>query len=215
MRKDLIQCFFTTAERVFRFLENDHDFHFLCGTLNHTNNYKIIKPYRGTDESISVITRFEKDGHALELIYDTEFFIIDRFIYFSPFERFGLMELLEAAKIDTTSIDNKTKYFHDQNSIEHMLSTTAEVLKSNSKIVLRRDDLLMKRAAIMREARLEQIIRNKYAETIEHICTMAAKAFLEKNYKSVVMLLMPYQADLPKSELKKLELAKAQLRKSE
>ncbi|MEZ5815394.1 MAG: hypothetical protein R3E13_11855 [Alphaproteobacteria bacterium] len=209
----VLRCFFSECERHFRFLEERHGYSFLCGMAEYKNNYKIIKPLEDRPEegrSFSAVTRYEKDGRAIEICFGNELFMVEAYSFYNPFERFELAEILTAARKDSQCLAGD-KGVSTPELIQKTLGRIATCLEKHARVILNPGPKLLERAMTIRSARLEQGLRQKHSDALQAICADAASAYLEKNYRRVVELLEPHKAYLQKADLKKLERAKKYL----
>jgi len=211
--EQLLKCFFSECERQFRFLEQRYGYNFFCGLSEYQKNYKIIRPYNGQQEigeSFLATIRYEKDHTAIEIIYSSDQFFIEGYMFYSPADRFEFSEILTAARKSNGNIAGDWG-ITDNFIITKTLQTMSACFEKNSHILLDPSVKLMDRALRIRHTRLEQAIRTQHSENIKEICAQAALAFREKNYRLVVKLLEPCRDYLKKADLKKLDRARQNL----
>ena len=211
--KDLLSCFFTECETQFRFLELEHGFHYFSGLVQYKGGRAIITPYKDhKDQTIKngfqAMTRYEKDDDAFEIVFDDMYLSLEGYAYYNRVHRFEFSEMLEAAKRSDSAILIKKKSVSHKESLRETVKQMAAPFRSHIEHFIKPNPKLIERALTMRGKRMEHQIRSHYKTIIEESCTKAAKAFLEKNYQSVIKLLMPYERDLSAADLKKLEKAK-------
>ncbi len=209
---ELLRCFFSECERNFRFLEERYGYHFICGLAEYQKNYKIIKPLNDQKiyDSFSAITRYEKEEHAIEIVYGNEQFLIEAYTFYNPYDRFELSEILTAARRNDEEL-NGDWGVTNPDLIQKTIKRLANNLQSHARIVLDPKAKLLERAMTIRNTRLEQAIRQKHSDSIENACKDAASAFRKKDYRRVVQLLEPHKGYLKKADIKKLERARKSL----
>ena len=81
-------------------------------------------------------------------------------------------------------------------------------VKKHRRVVLEPGQKLLDRALTMRGKRLEQRIREQHKNDIQKASIEGAKAFLEKDFRRVIELFVPYETYLSAADLKKLNLAR-------
>ncbi len=98
--KNLLEHFFSGCESKLRFLEQRHGFSYISGLAEYRNNSKIIRPWREQDitETFTALTRYERADTSLEIMFGEHQFIIESFVYYGPYQRFSLTEVLTAAR---------------------------------------------------------------------------------------------------------------------
>jgi len=207
---ELLTCFFQQCEKRFRFLELSHGHSYLSGMAEYRNNYKIIVPYRGTHqaEPFIAVTRYEKDGHAVEVVYGHENFTLDVFIYTDPSTRLSLKDLI-IAKRSNFQFEVAENWISKPDVIEGTLDFYADTMQANAKSFLPPNAKLVERALTIRGKLLEQAIRAHYEKALEEAKTRAAEAFLRKDYQMVIDLLAPFADALDGASAKKLKRARA------
>jgi len=210
---ELLKCFFSECERNFRFLEQRYGYSFFCGLVEYRNNYKLIKPINSgiIHEPFIAVTRYEKDGCALEFSYSSQHFVIENQAFYNPVDRFSLAEILYAARKSGGQALNGDWGLTNEALIHNTIQGMAATTEKYARIFLNPSSKLLNRAMAIRSKRMEQKIRQKHLQTIKLVCQDAAKAYREKNYRQVVRLLEPFRQYLKKAEIKKLERAKALL----
>ncbi len=206
---ELLRCFFSECERHFRFLEERYGYNFICGLAEYQKNYKIIKPLNNQkiDGSFLAVTRYEKDNKAIEITYGNEQFLVEAHTFYNPFDRFQLAEILIAARKDEKKLTGDWGVTNPD-LIQKTVQRMAHALEKHARIVLEPGPKLLDRAMTIRNARLEQSIRQKHNDIIKSVCEDAAGAYRMKNYRRVVQLLEPHKNYLQKADIKKLARAK-------
>jgi len=209
---ELLRCFFSECERHFRFLEERYGYSFICGLAEYQKNYKIIKPLNDqkVDGSFLAVTRYEKDERAIEICFGNEQFLIEAYTFYNPFDRFELSEILTAARKDNEQLAGDWGVTNPE-LIQKTILRIASSLQDQAHIILEPKPKLLARAMTIRNARLEQSIRQKHNDTLKSICEDAASAYREKNYCRVIQLLEPHKNYLQKADIKKLNRAKKYL----
>lgn len=210
---DLLACFFSECEKRFRFLEQRHGYSYLSGMATYKNNYKIIVPYTHTSsvqDPFLAVTRYEKDNHALEILYGDDDYIMEVFIYIDPITRISLKDLMAAKRVPYAMPD-KMSWVTQNALIEKMVQAFAHTVKEHKKSFLLPDAKLVERALTMRSKLTEQTVRAHYKKGMEDASVRAAQAYMQKNYQEAVETLEPFEKNLSKSDLKKLKLARENL----
>ena len=210
--KQLLEHFFSGCESKLRFLEQRHGFTYISGLAEYRNNSKIIRPWRGqeVEETFIALTRYERAETALEIVFGEQQFIIESYVYYGPYQRFSLAEVLTAARKFSKGRTNDWGITRPQ-LIDESLMRIAKNLQNHHKAVLEPNEKLRERMLTIRDVQLEQAVRQHFSRTLKEATLAAAKAFREKNFRMVISMLEPYKNFLPSSELKKLQLAKKQI----
>ena len=206
---NLLSRFFSECENCFAFLKQKHDFEELTGLAFFEHGRQIIKPYYVGDapaETFWAISRYEKDGLAIELSYGDKSFILEGHIYYQHMQRVGFEEVLQMAKKDDTDVRSRP-WLTSEHHVAEAITDIAQSIKKNKPYFLKYNEKFVERTMVMRAQRLQQAIRDQHKQNIKYISLMSAQAFQEKNYKRVIQLLRPYQQYLEPGELKKLDLA--------
>lgn len=209
----LLRCFFSQCERKFRFLEERHGYNFFYGLVEYRKNFKLIKAVESYDisGSFQAIVRYEKDEQALEMLYGSEQFQIEGYAYYNAIDRYTFSEILKASRKQTDMFQSDWG-LTDPKLIEKTVSQFAYAVEKNARVLLDSNPKVLERANTIRNALLEQTIRQYHAEMLKRISEDAARAFREKNYRRVIELLNPHKEHLKKAELKKLQRAEELLR---
>jgi hypothetical protein len=210
--KNLLEHFFSGCESNLRFLEQRHGFSYISGLAEYRNNSKIIRPWRGQEitETFTALTRYERADTSLEILFGEQQFIIESLVYYGPYQRFSLSEILKAARKIPKGKTNDWGITRPQ-LIDESLGRIAKNLLSHHKVILEPNTKFLDRMLTIRNVQLEQAVRRHFSQTIKDATLLAAKAFREKNFRMVISVLEPYKNFLPSSELKKLQIAKKQL----
>lgn len=210
---ELLRCFFSECERQFRFLEERYSFSFLYGLVEYKNNFKLIKavPNQDVDVPFQAIVRYEKDTRAIELLYGGEQFQIDAYIYYDPIDRFSFPEILKASRKDV-GVPVGDWGVTDSERVKKTTGEMAQVVDQYARILLDPSEKVLSRAKTMREALLEQAVRQRHAEILDVIAEDAATAYRKKDFRKVIELLKPHEPHLKKAELKKLQRAQTFLK---
>lgn len=206
----LLACFFSDCENQFRFLEDEHDYSYFSGIVTYRHNHKIIVPCKNPEEEAHpfvACARYEHKDWAIEILFDEENMKIDQRFYHKGIHRFSKDDLLKSAK-KTCSFKALDKPVVNEQSIYDTSAEFADFLKRYQNWVLDPNDKFIERALTMKERLLEQQIRQKFEKDMRDISEMAAKAFMQKNYKKVIRLLMPYKQTLTGADQKKLTQAR-------
>ncbi|GJL85763.1 MAG: hypothetical protein DHS20C02_15380 [Micavibrio sp.] len=205
----LLACFFAECETQFRFLETKHGFKYFSGLVDYKGGRQIITPYKNQtiENGFQAMTRYEKDDDAFEIIFDDMYLSLEGYAYYNRINRFEFSEVLEAAK-KTDSVLTGKKPVHHRDGVREAIEQIATPFKNHIKHFVAPTPKLIERALTMRGKRIEHKVRSHYEAIVQEACAKAAKAFLKKNYQSVIELLSPYERDLSAADLKKLEKAK-------
>lgn len=209
----LLKSFFSECERHFRFLEQRYGYGFFCGLCEYQNNYKIIKPFNGHNDisdSFIAVTRYEHSNQAIEIVYNSDQFFMDGYVFYSPADRFGFSEILNASQRADPRVDSDWG-ITDNVLITRIVERFAQGFKKNASLILNPQGKILDKALRIRHSKLETVIKKRHNEDIKLICEQAALAFREQNYRLVVKLLEPYKNYLKQADLKKLDRAKKYL----
>lgn len=209
----LLRCFFSESGRKFRFLEQKHGFECISGLAEYKNAYRIIRPFSGDQEAgdrFLAMVRYERDGRAFEILYGGADMILE-FHSCHHVARFTPAEILAAARRHGGGLSGAQGVAHEK-TIEDVLERFSKALGKHPKILIDPPAHILERARSIREKHLEQAIRKHYRQTLERVSRQAAKAYREKDFPKVVRLLEPHKAALCASDLKKLHLARSQMR---
>ena len=211
--RDLLTCFFKECEKQFRFLEENHGYTYLSGLTEYRQNYKIIVPYntQKVEEPFLGLTRYEKGDHAVEILYGDDDYILEMFIYINATMRFNLYDLMLAARRDVLFEQNPSWVTQDTR-IHDLVRHFAKSMRADSALFLTPSDRLVNRALTMRSKIMEQSIRAHLKKSVETATHKAAQAFVQKDFKQVIEILEPFQEHLGSADIKKLKLAKQQLK---
>ncbi len=209
----LLRCFFLECERKFRFLEQKHGFEYISGLAAYKNAYRIIRPYHGQeiDAAFLAMTRYEKDGYALEIVYGGQDMALELYSCHERILRFTPAEILTAARKYGGGLA-AGRGVAQEGMIEDILARFSRAFGKYPKILLDPPPHIVDRARSIREKHLEQAVRKHYRLSLEQAVRQAAKAYREKDFLKVVHLLEPHRAALGGADLKKLHLARARLR---
>ena len=212
---ELLRCFFSECERKFRFLEERHGYNFFYGLVEYRKNFKLIKAVESYDNlgSFQAIVRYEKNEQALEVLYGSEQFQIEGYVYYNAVDRYTFSEILKAAK-KQGDIFQCDWGLTDTKLTEEAISQFARAVEKNARTLLEPNPRILERANTIRNTLLEQTIRQYHTEMLKSVSEDAARAFREKNYRRVIELLNPHKEYLKKAELKKLQRAEELLRTS-
>lgn len=209
---NLLTCFFTECERQLRFLEQEHGFYYLSGLTRYHNGRQIIMPYQGQDYTppFFATTRYELGDLALEVTYSDETYRLEVQVFYNRIQRLQLHEILKAAK--------KMVWLRDQDfiassprALKKCIERIQAVLHKHGDLVLTPSDRLLEKAQAIRDTLLEQNIREQYKKDMHQASTLAARAFLQKEFPRVIELLSPYERDLGAADLKKLDQARKKI----
>ncbi|MCB9982826.1 MAG: hypothetical protein H6861_04000 [Rhodospirillales bacterium] len=208
----LLQHFFSSCERSFRFLEQRHGYTFFCGLVEYQNNYKIIKPFNQEhyDGSFNAVTRYEKGDQAIEINYSSDQFAIEACGFYNPINRLELCEVMTAARKTSPALEGDWGVT-DETLLQNSISSLAQAVEKYARVLLEPSDKLLNRALTIRDKRLEQTIRQMHQTHIDDACRDAAKAYRQRDFRNVVRLLEPHKRYLKRGDLKKLERAKKSL----
>ena len=209
---ELLRCFFSECERRFRFLQDRHGYHFICGLGEYRNNYRIIRPPDGRriDESFLAVARYEQHERAIEMTYAHERFAIEAHAFYNCYERFGLDEMLSAARKNAEELRGDWGAASPA-LVQKTLRRIAADLETYAHIILEPKPRLLARAVTIRNSRVEHAVRQKHRDLVAKACKDAAAAYRKKDYRNVVALLGPHEKHLQKADLKKLSRAKKYL----
>ncbi|MCC7305841.1 MAG: hypothetical protein IT558_06235 [Alphaproteobacteria bacterium] len=209
----LLACFFTECEKEFRFLEQELGFTYYSGLAEYREGRLVIQPYdpgENYESNGQAVTLYEKDATAFEISYNQENFVLDLYLYFGQVYRLELSEMLRAAKKEM--LPGMDAPFHVRPAeLAKVLKEAALLLRDNKDVILHPDGKILDRALTMREKLLEQRIREQYRKAFDAAREQAARAFLHKDYRQVLLLLSPFERDLDPADVKKLDIARKNL----
>lgn len=200
--------FFSECESKFRFLELHHNFSYMNGLQELKDHRKIIKPYDENsllDDNTLAITRYERGNIVIEITFSYPFGHTECLIFYDPILRFSLQDLLMAARKTITTEDMTLK------DAPRTLIHLAEDLRTHVETLLNPTQKMLDRALSIRHTRIEEVVRKNFMQNLKTRVNSAARAFTEKNYRQVIILLTPYKKYLEPTEAKKLEIAKKRL----
>lgn len=212
----LLEAFFSCCERVFRFMELEHNFSYISGLLEHKNGRRIIKPVAAMDNAPAklphAITLYENSQADLDISYLPANCIVEITITQNGVQRFDLLQLLAAAhrSINAAKLNQAV---HHEEAMNDVLSHAAHLVKENIDCILEPTPALLQRAILAQEKMQEHKIRARFIRDLEETSRDAARAFLKKDYKRVIELLRPYEAHLDSADKNKLALAKREILK--
>ncbi|MCK5284996.1 MAG: hypothetical protein KAJ86_05360 [Alphaproteobacteria bacterium] len=204
----LLTCFFAECESAFRFLELNHGYSHISGIVNYKQGRQIIIPYKGQsiDGCFLVVTRYEKNNHAIEIIYGGAEFMIEVYSFFDQIHRLSFSDILRATKKKNIILNNN-QWLMRESQIKYTICLMADVIEKNKTAFITPSKNFIDRALTMREKRMENLIRAQYNRDKAYVCILAAKAFLNKDYRRVIELFRPFERDLSIADKKKLRLA--------
>ncbi len=212
----LLTCFFEDCENQFRFLQDDYEYIQFSGLVTYRHNHKIIIPFHSStnvSHPYVACARYELKDWAFEIVFDEDQMKINQYFYHKGIHKFSKDDLLKTAK-KTCAFKALDKPVANKQSISDMFMEFADFLKRYKNWVLLPDDKFIERAIVMKEKLMEQQLREKLDKDMKDISEMAARAYMQKNYKKVIELLMPYKQILTGADQKKLVQARENIRTS-
>lgn len=207
---DLLTCFFQESEKQFRFLEEEHGYMYLSGLAEYQKNYKIIKPYKNDRQDgkppFFAVTRYEKQTHAIEILYGDKQYVLEIYIYPDMVTRLNLREIIAAMRSDYPIMQN-VSHLLEKEKITQSLALFSQVMQKNPKII-EPSERLIERATTMQSKLMEQGVREHLKKLVQNASILAAEAFVDKNYTKVIDLLEPLEGYISISDQKKLNIAR-------
>lgn len=210
----LVHKFVNIAKEEFAFLSDEYEF----------SNETIIEAYtkdglkRVEIDAIDVLQaffcirlKFIKKNLELSFSYgDREFnieCIISNYLNNGQIERYSLWEWLDVLKIKDERQTSGT-FVLDLDRLEYIVRDIAAVLKT---CLTRIENANESDLNLLKEIRDRRIAEERHHVMIDRknrTATQARQVFYKKEYKRVIELLSPFEADLSPSELKMLEYTK-------
>ena len=209
---DLLTCFFTECESQFRFLEQKHGYSYLSGLVEYRGGRQIITPYRNQfiDGPFRAVTRYEHDSINLEIVYGDKDYALEAYACYEHIYRLSLSDILSAVKKPDAGRTRHWLVTHEE-LVQDSVRSIANTVRKQWRHFLNPKPKVIERALSIRSKLMEQAIREQYKQEMDMASREAAKAFLEKDFTMVLMLLMPYERDLSPGDAKKLGLARRSL----
>jgi hypothetical protein len=191
----------------------EHGFIYISGIAEYIKGRQIIRPLRGdqiTDSSANLITRYEKGELAIEFAYTVPDGRLDCLVYPDRINRLRLQDILQALKkqADVQILEHPLP---QPESLKSALHLVASLLHDNQALLDDADRRIFERAMVLREKLIEHHLREQLKREIDLACAQAARAFMQKDYSRVIILLRAYENFLSSGDLKKLNFARKQM----
>lgn len=209
------ELFLPTCEHYFRFLETDYNFSYISGLAEYKKGRRIIRPFsyelsrtgNRTASAPHAVTLYEKNSTSFEITYLSHQGALEVTIGYDEIQRLDLEQLLNTARIPVKELTPCA----DQNDLTSSLEYLATLVRNHAGVILEPPPSIVQKAVSAQDKIMEQKIRLRFQNDLDDASQHAAKAFVKKDYRRVIELLMPYENHLSKADMNKLAIAKNEI----
>lgn len=209
----LVSCFLKECEKQFRFLEQEYALSYFSGLQIYQNGRQVLKPFNKDallHPTFQAATLYKSDALSLDITYGDTNFCIEGHLFYQNIYRFEWNDLLLASQNSDDALPVYTGITNEADIIE-AVDLMASTLKKHIADFIIPSNKVIECAQTARHKHIEETIRHYYAIEFERVKKLAAKSFLEKDYRRVVELYMPYRFDLGPVDKKKFEASRQKI----
>ncbi len=133
-------------------------------------------------------------------------YALDFYVYYGQIHRLHMNEIMKA-KSRIRFAQMKTRNIRQQEQIEAALEQASLLVRQHAKFLANPDANIIERAVRHRDKMLQHEIQEQFDKDKEIACRLASIAFLHKDYRRVIELLMPFEKYLSLADSRRLALA--------
>ena len=208
-QRDLAQAFEHMVNDQMSFL-GDLGFLHIYGQSRFNQKFFDLAPvnYDKLPGILALCHRYYKNDLGIEITYgDRKSYLESQLWLIDDNDRYGLGELCLAAERPTKGILGSA-WVLTLELMAQRIAMMAESIQANLDIICHPIPELLDRARALRGRRLKYDQEKQRKRHMEMAINLASAAFRARDYKSVIENLAPFRDILPKSQLKKLSIAK-------